>query len=146
MKISFKTAMPKGNSIQRKWYIVDAADKTLGRFSSRVATIINGKNKAFYAPHVDCGDYVIVLNAAKIRLTGKKTKAKEYVHNTMYPGGNRTEKFEDLIRSHPEKIIYMAIHGMLPKTRLGSEMIKKLKIYADDKHPHAAQNPEPLNF
>ena len=146
MKISFKTAMPKGDSIQRKWYIVDAADKTLGRFSSRVARIINGKNKPFYAPHVDCGDFVIVLNAGKIRLTGKKAKVKEYVHNTMYPGGNRTEKFEDLIRSNPEKIIYMAIHGMLPKNRLGSEMIKKLKIYAGDKHPHAAQNPETLNF
>jgi large subunit ribosomal protein L13 len=146
VKISFKTAMPKGDSIQRKWYVVDAADKTLGRLSTRVATIINGKNKPYYAPHVDCGDYVIILNAGKIRLTGKKSKVKEYVRNTGFPGGQRTEKFDELIRTNPEKILYMAIHGMLPKNRLGSEMIKKLKIYADDKHPHAAQNPEPLNF
>jgi large subunit ribosomal protein L13 len=146
VKISFKTAMPKVDAIERKWYIVDAADKTLGRFSTKVASIIKGKNKTFYSPHIDCGDYVIVLNAGKIRLTGRKSKSKEYVHNTMYPGGNRTQKFEDLIRTNPEAIVYKAVHGMLPKNRLGSVMIKKLKIYADDKHPHAAQNPEPLNF
>lgn len=146
MKISFKTAMPKAETIERKWYVVDAADKTLGRFATKVATILNGKNKPYYAPHVDCGDHVIVLNAAKIRLTGKKAKMKEYVRNTMYPGGNRVEKFEDLIRTKPEKILYAAIHGMLPKNKLGSVMIKKLKVYADEKHPHTAQNPEPLNF
>lgn len=146
MKISFKTAMPKAETIERKWYVVDAADKTLGRFATKVATILNGKNKPYYAPHVDCGDHVIVLNASKIRLTGKKAKMKEYVRNTMYPGGNRVEKFEDLIRTKPEKILYAAIHGMLPKNKLGSVMIKKLKVYADEKHPHTAQNPEPLNF
>lgn len=146
MKMSYKTAMPKADTIERKWYIVDAADQTLGRFATRVANILNGKNKAYFAPHVDCGDHVIILNAAKIRLTGKKAKLKEYVHNTMYPGGNRVEKFEDLIRTNPEKILYAAIHGMLPKNRLGSVMIKKLKVYADDKHPHTAQNPEPLKF
>lgn len=146
MKVSFKTKMPKADTIQRKWYIVDASDKTLGRFASHVASILRGKNKAYYAPHVDCGDHVIILNAKNIRLTGKKTKLKEYIHNTMYPGGQRVEKFEELIRTKPERILYYAIHGMLPKNRLGSVMIKKLKIYADDKHPHASQNPEPLSI
>ena len=146
MKVSFKTKMPKAETIQRKWYIADAANKTLGRFATRVATILNGKNKPYYAPHVDCGDHVIVINAKQIRLTGKKAKFKEYTHNTMYPGGNRVKRFDELIRTNPEKILYMAIHGMLPKNKLGSVMIKKLKVYADDKHPHKTQNPEPLSF
>ncbi len=144
MKVSFKTTMPKEGSFERKWYVVDAADKTLGRFASRVASVLKGKNKPFYAPHVDCGDFVVVVNAAKIRLTGKKAKLKEYLHNTQYPGGMRSEKFEDLIRNKPERVLYYAIHGMLPKNKIGSVMIKKLKIYKDDKHPHSAQHPEPL--
>ncbi len=138
--------MPKKETLERDWYIVDAADKTLGRFASRVAMVLNGKHKPSYAPHVDCGDHVIILNASKIRVTGKKTKIKEYIRNTMYPGGQRIEKFEDLIRTKPEKILYLAIHGMLPKTKLGAKMIKKLKIYKDDQHPHAAQNPKPLSI
>jgi large subunit ribosomal protein L13 len=146
VKISFKTTMPKKETLVREWFIVDATDKTLGRFASRIALILNGKSKPIYAPHLDCGDHVIILNASKIRLTGKKSKIKEYVHNTLYPGGQRTEKFEDLIRTKPEKILYHAIHGMLPKTKLGAQMIKKLKVYKDDKHPHAAQNPKLLSL
>lgn len=146
MKVSFKTAMPKKETMERQWYIIDAADKTLGRFASRVALVLNGKHKPSYAPHVDCGDHVIVLNASKIRVTGKKTRIKEYIRNTQYPGGQRIEKFDDLIRTKPEKILYLAIHGMLPKTKLGAKMIKKLKIYKDDQHPHAAQNPKPLSI
>ncbi len=146
MKISFKTTMPKKETLVREWFIVGATDKTLGRFASRIALILNGKSKPIYAPHLDCGDHVIILNASKIRLTGKKSKIKEYVHNTLYPGGQRTEKFEDLIRTKPEKILFHAIHGMLPKTKLGAQMIKKLKVYKDDKHPHAAQNPKTLSL
>ncbi len=146
MKPSFKTTMPKKESIQRQWFIVDAADQTLGRFASRVARILHGKHKPYYAPHLDCGDHIIVLNASKIRLTGRKTKLKEYIHNTLYPGGQRIEKFEDLMRTRPEKVVYLAIHGMLPKNKLGAKMIKKLRIYRDDQHPHAAQNPKPIQL
>ncbi|MCB0833763.1 MAG: 50S ribosomal protein L13 [Bacteroidetes bacterium] len=136
--------MPKTGEIDRKWFVADAADQTLGRFATRVATILSGKNKAYFAPHVDCGDFVVIVNAEKIRVTGKKTKTKEYIRNTMYPGGQRAVSFEMLIRTKPERVLYHAIHGMLPKTKLGRQMIKKLKIYAGDKHPHANHNPEPL--
>lgn len=146
MKVSNKTLMPKADQIKQKWFVVDAADQTLGRFASRVASILKGKNKAYYAPHVDCGDFVVVVNADKVRLTGKKTKIKEYIHNTMYPGGQRITKFEDMIRTKPERVVYLAVHGMLPKNTLGANMIKKLKIYAGEKHPHSAQNPEALKF
>ena len=146
MKVSNKTLMPKADQIKQKWFVVDAADQTLGRFASRVASILKGKNKAYYAPHVDCGDFVVVVNADKVRLTGKKTKIKEYIHNTMYPGGQRITKFEDMIRTKPERVVYLAVHGMLPKNTLGAKMIKKLKIYAGEKHPHSAQNPEALKF
>lgn len=146
MKVSNKTAMPTEERIQRRWFVVDAAEQTLGRFASRVAWVLKGKNKAYYAPHMDCGDFVVVINADKVRLTGKKTKIKEYVHNTMYPGGQRVTKFEDLIRSKPERIVYLAVHGMLPKNSLGARMIKKLKIYKGEKHPHQAQNPETMKF
>ena len=146
MKVSNKTLMPKADQIKQKWFVVDAADQTLGRFASRVASILKGKNKAYYAPHMDCGDFVVVVNADKVRLTGKKTKIKEYIHNTMYPGGQRITKFEDMIRTKPERVVYLAVHGMLPKNTLGANMIKKLKIYAGEKHPHSAQNPETLKF
>ncbi len=146
MKVSNKTLMPKADQIKQKWFVVDAADQTLGRFASRVASILKGKNKAYYAPHMDCGDFVVVVNADKVRLTGKKTKIKEYIHNTMYPGGQRITKFEDMIRTKPERVVYLAVHGMLPKNTLGAKMIKKLKIYAGEKHPHSAQNPETLKF
>lgn len=146
MKVTFKTAMPKESEIQRKWYIADAKDKTLGRFASRVAAILKGKNKPYYAPHVDCGDHVIIINAGQIRLTGKKVKMKEYIRNTTYPGGQRIERFEDLIRTNPGRILEYAIHGMLPKNKLGRVMFKKLKVYAGDAHPHSAQHPEPLSF
>jgi len=146
VKVSNKTLMPKADQIKQKWFVVDAADQTLGRFASRVASILKGKNKAYYAPHMDCGDFVVVVNADKVRLTGKKTKIKEYIHNTMYPGGQRITKFEDMIRTKPERVVYLAVHGMLPKNTLGAKMIKKLKIYAGEKHPHSAQNPETLKF
>lgn len=146
MKVSNKTLMPKADQIKQKWFVVDAADQTLGRFASRVASILKGKNKAYYAPHMDCGDFVVVVNADKVRLTGKKTKIKEYIHNTMYPGGQRITKFEDMIRTKPERVVYLAVHGMLPKNTLGAKMIKKLKIYTGEKHPHSAQNPETLKF
>lgn len=146
MKVTFKTAMPKESTIHRKWYIVDATDKTLGRFATRVASILKGKNKAYYAPHIDCGDHVIIINAGQIRVTGKKVGMKEYIRNTTYPGGQRIERFEDLIRSNPERILEYAIHGMLPKNKLGKVMFKKLKVYAGAEHPHTAQNPETLNW
>lgn len=146
MKVSNKTAMPKVDEIKRKWFVVDAADQTLGRFASRVAFILKGKNKPYYAPHMDCGDHVVIINAEKINVTGKKTKLKEYIHNTTFPGGQRRKTFEEMLRTKPERILYLAVHGMLPKNSLGAVMIKKLKVYAGEKHPHGAQNPEVLKI
>ncbi len=139
-----KTYIPKKDDVQGKWYLVDANGKVLGRLASRIAAILRGKNRPQFTPHLDLGDYVVVINADKIRLTGKKAGIKTYFHHTGYPGGLREERFVDLLKRKPAEVIERAVKGMLPHTRLGDRQILKLKVYAGNEHPHAAQNPEVL--
>jgi large subunit ribosomal protein L13 len=136
------TYMAKPNEVERKWYIIDATDKTLGRLASEAASIIRGKHKPQFTPHVDTGDFVIVINAEKIRLTGKKMQNKMYYRHSLYSGGLKVTSAQDMINNKPERVIELAIHGMLPKNRLGDSMQTKLKVYAGSEHPHQAQQPE----
>jgi large subunit ribosomal protein L13 len=138
------TRFPSGPEITRKWYVVDASGQTLGRLASRVAGILAGKNSPRYTPFLDVGDHVIVINAEKIRVTGMKSEQKVYRHYTGYPGGLREEDFRKRFGRRPEQVVQEAILGMLPKTKLGRAMGKKLKVYKGDKHIHQAQKPEPL--
>ena len=139
-----RTYTAKAGDIQRDWYVVDATGKTLGRLASEVAQIIRGKHKPIFTPHMDCGDFVIIINAQKIHVTGRKMEQKMYYRHSGYPGGLRTESLGDLLGSNPTRVFYLAVRGMLPKGRLGRAMIKKLKIYASDSHPHEAQQPKVL--
>ncbi|WP_414703619.1 50S ribosomal protein L13 [Pseudalkalibacillus sp. SCS-8] len=134
--------MAKPKEVERKWYVVDAAGKTLGRLSTEVASILRGKHKPTYTPHVDTGDHVIVLNASKIELTGKKMSDKLYHRHTGHPGGLRTRTAQEMRDTRPEQMLELAIKGMLPKNSLGRKMSKKLHVYAGNEHPHQAQNPE----
>lgn len=143
---SFNTVSAKKEEVERNWYIVDAAGETAGRLFSRIAHVLRGKHKPSYTTHVDCGDYVIVINADKIRFTGDKLDQKEYVRFTGYPGGQRRETARSLLDRKPEAVIENGVRGMLPKTKLGRAMIKKLFVYAGEEHPHAAQKPEPFKF
>ncbi len=137
-----KSFMAKANEVDRKWYVIDAEGKVLGRLASEVANILRGKNKPIYTPHVDTGDFVIVINADKVKLTGNKWQDKNYAYHTGYPGGRREVAYKDLLQKKPEFIIERAVKGMLPKNRLGRKMYTKLKVYAGSEHPHAAQMPE----
>lgn len=141
-----KSYIAKPQEVERKWYVLDAEGKTLGRLASEAASILRGKKKPIYTPHVDTGDYVIIINAEKIEVTGKKRKEKIYKRHTGYPGGLREITFEKLLARKPEEILRHAIKGMLPKGPLGREMAKKLKIYAGPEHKHEAQKPEIWNF
>ncbi|MDA0987060.1 MAG: 50S ribosomal protein L13 [Bacteroidetes bacterium] len=136
----------KETDIIKKWYLVDASGKTVGRFASKVAHLLRGKHKPTFTPNVDCGDYVVIINADKIKFTGKRTEQKKYFRNTGYPGGAIFEKFTELIKDHPERVLEYAVHGMIPKNRLGKEIIKKLKVYAGSEHPHAPQTPESIKL
>jgi large subunit ribosomal protein L13 len=138
------TYFPKQGEIVRKWYVVDAADQTLGRLASRVAHILMGKENPRYTPFLDTGDHVVVINAEKVRTTGMKAEQKVYQHYTGYPGGLRTEEFKKLSVRKPEMIIEQAVERMLPKSKLGKQMISKLNVYRGDKHPHQAQKPVDL--
>jgi len=140
--IKIKTYTPKPEDIQREWFVIDAKDQTLGRLAARIAHILRGKHKPIFAPHTDTGDYVIVVNADKIRVTGKKLDQKIYYRHSNYPGGFRTETLRDLMQRHPDRVIQTAVRGMLPRNRLGRQMIKKLKIYEGANHPHEAQKPK----
>ena len=141
-----ETYIPKLNEINQKWLIVDADGQILGRLASEVATILRGKNKPIFTPHMDVGDHVIIINAGKIRVTGKKAKTKKYYRHTGYPGGLRSDSYSDLIKSNPAKILEKAIWGMLPHNKLGKKIYKKLKIYAGNEHPHEAQKPEKIEI
>jgi len=141
-----KTFSAKADEVTRDWYVVDAEDKTLGRLASEVAHRLRGKHKAEYTPHVDTGDYIVVVNAEKIKVTGAKTTDKMYHHHTGYPGGLKSISFEKLIDKAPERVIQNAVKGMLPKNPLGRAMFKKLKVYAGSEHPHGAQQPQALNI
>jgi len=138
------TPMPKENEIERKWYVVDADGKVLGRLATRIATILRGKHKPLFTPHLDVGDHVVVLNAEKIHLTGRKLQNKQYRWHTGYIGGLREVSAEKMLKTHPERVIEWAVQGMLPKNRLGRAMAKKLKVYRGAAHPHQAQRPQML--
>jgi large subunit ribosomal protein L13 len=129
-----------------KWYLVDANGKVLGRMASEVAKIIRGKNSPKFTPNIDTGDFVVVVNAEKVKLTGKRAELKDYKHHSLYPGGQKIKTFKELIEKHPDRVIQLAVKRMLPKTILGSKLINKLKVYAGEKHPHAAQNPLQINL
>lgn len=139
-----KTYMAKGETLERKWYVVDANGMVLGRLASQVASILRGKHKPIYTPHVDTGDFVIILNADKIVLTGKKLDQKKYIHHTDYPGGLKEISYRHLMAKKPEFAVYEAIRRMMPKGPLGRKMLKKLRVYAGAEHNHAAQMPETL--
>ena len=139
-----KTYSAKAADVERKWYIVDAQGETLGRLASRIATILRGKHKPIYTPHVDCGDYVIVINAEKVWTTGRRIDQKVYYRHSGYPGGLKERTLREQLEKFPERVIESAVKGMLPKNRLGRQMYKKLKVYAGESHPHAAQKPEEL--
>ena len=132
----------KTSDTQQKWHLIDAQGKTLGRISSEVARLLRGKHKPMFTPNADLGDFVIVVNAAKVRMTGKREELKEYFHYTGYPGGATFEKFQDVLRKHPQRVFEHAVKGMLPHNKLGRQIIKKLKVYAGTEHPNQAQRPE----
>ena len=138
--------MQKKETVERKWYVIDATDVVLGRLASKVATILKGKNKATFTPHIDCGDYVIIVNASKVKLTGNKLDKKLYYNHSGYVGGLRVRKAEEMISKYPVEMVERAIKGMLPNGRLGRAMYKKLFVYADGDHKHMAQKPEVLEI
>ncbi|SUP44738.1 50S ribosomal protein L13 [Veillonella criceti] len=140
------TYMANPNTIERKWYVVDAEGKTLGRLAAEVAKVLRGKNKPTFTPHVDTGDHVIVINAEKVRFTGKKLTQKTYFRHSGYPGGSRFVTLGNMLEKHPERVVEMAVRGMLPKNKLGAQIYRKLNVYAGPEHPHAAQKPEVLEF
>lgn len=141
-----KSYMAKANEVERKWYVIDAEGKVLGRLASEIASVLRGKRKPIFTPHVDCGDFVIVINADKVVLTGDKLNQKIHAYHTGYPGGRREVVYAEMMAKRSEKVIELAVKGMLPKSRLGRQMIKKLKVYAGSEHPHAAQAPEVYEF
>ncbi len=138
------TYFPKNGEIPRSWFLVDADGKTLGRLATEVARVLMGKHKTCYTPHVQTGDFVVVVNAEKVRLTGTKWTDKIYRHHSMYPGGLKETAARDLVAKHPTRLIEKAVRGMLPKNRIGDRLIRKMKVYAGDHHPHQAQKPEPF--
>jgi len=141
-----KTYSAKSETVKRDWYIVDAEGKTLGRLATELASRLRGKHKPEFTPHVDTGDYIVVVNAEKVRVTGNKAKDKMYNRHTGYPGGLKSINFEGLIEAKPEMVIQLAVKGMLPRNILGREMARKLKVYAGSEHPHAAQQPQTLDL
>ena len=140
------TFMASPATIERKWYVVDAEGKTLGRLSSEVAKVLRGKNKPIFTPHIDTGDYVIIINADKVKVTGKKLEQKKYYHHSDYVGGMKETSLKEMITKKPEKVVELAVKGMLPKGPLGRDMYRKLFVYAGAEHPHAAQKPEVLDI
>ena len=141
-----KTVSAREQDVQRDWYVVDAQGQTLGRLATQVATLLRGKHKPYYTPHVDCGDYVIVVNAEKIHVTGNKMTQKIYYRHSGYPGGLKQVTLRDQLQKFPGRVVEQAVRGMLPKNRLGRRMFKKLKVYAGPDHPHQAQQPKPVEL
>lgn len=140
------TFMANAGNIERKWFVVDAEDQTLGRLAAEVAKVLRGKHKPTFTPHVDTGDYVIVVNAAKVKLTGKKLIQKTYFRHSGYPGGAKFTQAGHMLETRPERVVEMAVRGMLPKNKLGEQMYRKLSVYAGAEHPHQAQKPEELKL
>ena len=146
MKVQKVTKFIKSSDADKKWFLVDAQDKVLGRLATKVARIIRGKNKAIFTPNNDTGDFVVVINAEKVKFTGKRQTLKTYSHHSGYPGGLKTQSLQEMMSKKPEFVVQNAVQGMLPKTRLGKQLIKKLKVYAGNVHPHEAQKPETINL
>ena len=144
--LSYKTQSAKKETVDRKWYVVDAEGEVVGRLGTKIAQVLRGKHKPSYTPHVDCGDYVIVINADKVRFTGSKWAQKEYITFSGYPGGQKRRTAQEQLEKKPTAIVESAVKGMLPKTKLGRAMIKKLFVYTDGEHPHGAQKPEKLEI
>ena len=144
--LSYKTISATAEGVTKEWYVIDATNEVLGRLASQVAKILRGKNKPCFTPHADCGDYVIVINADKVKLTGKKMTDKVYVRHTGYPGGQRFATPADYLKRKPTFVVEKAVKGMLPKNRLGEALLKNLKVYAGAEHPHAAQNPKTIKL
>ncbi|MCO6464245.1 MAG: 50S ribosomal protein L13 [Saprospiraceae bacterium] len=144
--LSYKTKSANAATVDQKWYVVDAEGEVVGRLASKIASVLRGKNKPDFTPHVDTGDYVIVINADKVRFTGNKLDDKEYQRYSGYPGGLKRRTAGEMLEKRPEMVLELAIKGMLPKTKLGRAQIKKLFVYASPNHPHAAQKPEPFKF
>lgn len=144
--LSYKTISVNAATVTKEWVVIDANDEVLGRLASQIAKILRGKNKPSYTPHVDCGDYVIVINAEKVKLTGKKMTDKVYTRHTGYPGGQRFATPADYLAKRPSFVIEKAVKGMLPRTRLGAAILKNLKVYAGEEHPHTAQNPKAIKL
>ena len=142
----YRTISANKETVNKQWYVVDAEGEILGRLASKVAYVLRGKHKPEYTPHVDCGDNVIIINAEKVVLTGKKLTDKEYIRHSGYPGGQKVETPVEMLEKHPERIIEHAIKGMLPKNRLGSELFRNLKVYGGSEHKHEAQNPTKLDL
>jgi large subunit ribosomal protein L13 len=141
-----RTYSPKPGDVQRQWLVIDATDVVLGRLATQAATLLRGKHKAIYAPHLDTGDFVIIINAGKVALTGNKREAKMAYRHSGFPGGLRATSYTDLLEKHPEKAVEKAIKGMLPHNTLGRAMLRKLKVYAGPEHPHQAQSPTPFEI
>lgn len=146
MKVQKVTKFIKTSDADRKWFLVDAQDQVLGRLATKVARIIRGKNKAIFTPNTDTGDFVVVINADKVKFTGKRSTLKTYSHHSGFPGGLKTKSLPEIMKSKPEFVVQNAVQGMLPKTRLGKQLIKKLKVYSGNVHPHMAQKPETVNL
>ena len=144
--LSYKTVSANKDTVQKEWIIVDAKDQVLGRFASRVAMILRGKHKPSYTPHVDCGDNVIIINAEKIVLSGDKLVQKKYIRHSGYPGGQKSETAESLLKRKPAAVVEKAVKGMLPKSRLGSELFRNLFVYVGEEHPHEAQQPKTIDL
>ena len=144
--MTVRTFSPKASDIQRQWHVVDASDVVLGRLASQVAVLLRGKHKPIFAPHVDTGDFVIVVNAEKVALSGKKLEQKHAYRHSGYPGGLTAVNYSDLLARHPERAVEKAVRGMLPKNSLGRQMLRKLKVYAGPEHPHQAQQPKPFEI
>jgi len=141
-----RTYSTKPEDIKREWFVIDATGMTLGRLATQIATVLKGKHKPIYSPHMDTGDFVVVINAHKVRVTGRKLDQKFYYRHSGYPGGLKEISLRDQLDRHPDRVIRFAVRGMLPKNRLGRQMIKKLKVYATPGHPHEAQQPKPLTM
>lgn len=141
-----KTYMAKPQEVERRWYVVDAKDKVVGRLASRIAMVLMGKHKPHYTPHLDTGDFVVVINASRVRFTGRKWEQKCYYRHSGYPGGLKVRKAREVLEKNPEEILRHAVRGMLPKNHLGRKLLKKLKIYPGEAHPHQAQQPEQLEL
>ena len=146
MKVKKVTKFIKSSDAEKKWFLVDAQDKVLGRLATKIARIIRGKNKAIFTPNSDTGDFVVVINAEKVKFTGKRQTLKTYSHHSGYPGGLKTKSVQEMMSKKPKFVLQNAVQGMLPKTRLGRQLIKKLKVYAGNVHPHEAQKPETINL